>query len=129
LIDFGSETQNLESYPPIRPIIVSALINGVCIQGPADTGASANFIKDVVVAENNFQTRKSAVPSYVHQPLSDTLVKLSDGLFANVSIPAEDFTTPSPTLFKSHRFSLIKRFSGCYSCRRTTSSLMQPHIE
>jgi hypothetical protein len=91
LIDIGSEMDNLESYPPIRPIILSAIINGVRIQGPADTGASANFIKDTVVAENNFQARKSATPSYVHQPLSNAPVKLSDELFANVSIPAENF--------------------------------------
>jgi Retrotransposon gag protein len=35
LMDFGSEMDNLESYPPIRPIIVSAIVNGVRIQGPA----------------------------------------------------------------------------------------------
>ena len=50
LIDLGSEMENLESYPPIRPIIISALINGVRIEGPADTGATANFIGDVVTA-------------------------------------------------------------------------------
>src|SRR5579859_7579674 len=100
LIDFGSEMENLESYPPIRPIIISALINGVRIEGPADTGATANFISDVVTTENNFPTRKSAIPSYVHQPLSDAPVKLSDELFANVSIPAANFTAPNPTLFK-----------------------------
>jgi hypothetical protein len=100
LMDFGSGMENLDSYPPIRPIIVSALINGVRIQGPADTGASANFIGDVVTAKNKFPTRKSAIPSYVHQPLSDAPVKLSDELLANVSIPAENFTAPNPTLFK-----------------------------
>jgi hypothetical protein len=34
---------------------------------------------------------KSAIPLYVHQLLSDVPVKLSDELFANVSIPAENF--------------------------------------
>src|SRR5579859_4779528 len=100
LIDLGSEMENLESYPPIRPIIISALINGVRIEGPADTGATANFIGDVVTTKNNFPTRKSAIPSYVHQPLSDAPVKLSDELFANVSIHAANFTAPNPTLFK-----------------------------
>jgi hypothetical protein len=56
-------TQNLESYPPIRPTIVSAIITGVHIQGPADIGTNANFIKDAAVAKNEFQTRKSAIPS------------------------------------------------------------------
>jgi Retrotransposon gag protein len=100
LMDFGSEMDNLESYPPIRPIILSAIINGVHIQGPADTGASANSIKDAVVAENNFQTRKSTTPSYVHQPLSNAPVKLYDELFANVSIRSSSIpsTRSSPLI-------------------------------
>jgi hypothetical protein len=54
LIDSSTDNE-IDSYPPIRPII------------------------------------KSAIPLYVHQLLSDVPVKLSDELFANVSIPAENF--------------------------------------
>jgi hypothetical protein len=81
LIEFGSGMQNLDSYPPLHPVIMSIL-------------------KDAV-AKNNFQTCKSAIPLYVHQPLSNAPVKLSDELIANVSIPAANVTTLYNTDFVS----------------------------
>jgi hypothetical protein len=50
-----------------------------------------SILKDAV-AKNNFQTCKSAIPLYVHLPLSDAPVKLYNELIANVSILAENVT-------------------------------------
>ena len=89
------EIEHSDSYS-VPPITVSAMLDNHPVQGPADSGATSNFISPQTVQQAKLRTRPITAPSLLHQALSKVPVRISEQLIAKI----DGVKTKKPTIFK-----------------------------
>jgi hypothetical protein len=69
----------------VPPIIISAILDDHAVRGPADSGASSNFISPRVVQRAKLNMRPM-IPSLLRQALSKTPIPIFKQITANVKL-------------------------------------------
>jgi len=75
VVDKDTQPSVSPTSSSVPPIIVSATLDDHAVHGPADTGASSNFISPRLVQRANLHMRPMA-PSSLHQALSKTPIHI-----------------------------------------------------
>jgi hypothetical protein len=83
----------------VPPIIVSATLDNHAVRGPADSGASSNFVSPQVVQQAKLRMRPTT-PSLLRQALSKTPVYISKQITARVKL-ANGISIKEPSTFKA----------------------------
>ena len=86
------------SSSSVPPIIVSATLDNHAVRGPADSGASSNFVSPQVVQQAKLRMRPTT-PSLLRQALSKTPVYISKQITASVKL-ADGIQIKEPSTFK-----------------------------
>ena len=99
VVDKDTQARVCQPSSSVPPIIVSATLDNHAVRGPADTGASSNFISPRVVKRANFCMHPMP-PSLLRQALSKTPVQLSKQVVANVKLADPGIKIKTPSTFK-----------------------------